>query len=32
MIPERFVFHDALPRTSRGKIDFERLRQEPPAK
>ena len=27
MIPERFVFHDALPRTSRGKIDFENLRR-----
>jgi acyl-CoA synthetase (AMP-forming)/AMP-acid ligase II len=26
MIPERFVFHDALPRNSRGKIDFESLR------
>jgi L-proline---[L-prolyl-carrier protein] ligase len=26
MIPERFVFHAALPRTSRGKIDFESLR------
>jgi amino acid adenylation domain-containing protein len=26
MIPARFVFHDALPRTSRGKMDFERLR------
>ena len=23
MIPERFVFHAALPRTSRGKIDLE---------
>jgi amino acid adenylation domain-containing protein len=31
MIPERFVFHAALPRTSRGKIDFERLRRETPA-
>ena len=29
MIPERFVFHEALPRTSRGKIDFERLRRGP---
>jgi L-proline---[L-prolyl-carrier protein] ligase len=28
MIPERFVFHDALPRTSRGKIDFDALRRE----
>jgi acyl-CoA synthetase (AMP-forming)/AMP-acid ligase II len=27
MIPERFVFHAALPRTSRGKIDFDGLRQ-----
>jgi L-proline---[L-prolyl-carrier protein] ligase len=27
MIPERFVFHDALPRTGRGKIDFESLRR-----
>jgi amino acid adenylation domain-containing protein len=27
MIPERFVFHAALPRTSRGKIDFESLRR-----
>ncbi len=27
MIPERFVFHEALPRTSRGKIDFESLRR-----
>lgn len=26
MIPERFVFHPALPRTARGKIDFESLR------
>jgi L-proline---[L-prolyl-carrier protein] ligase len=26
MIPARFVFHDALPRTSRGKMDFARLR------
>ncbi len=26
MIPERFVFHAALPRTLRGKIDFESLR------
>lgn len=26
MIPERFVFHTALPRTARGKIDFEALR------
>jgi acyl-coenzyme A synthetase/AMP-(fatty) acid ligase len=26
MIPERFVFHDALPRTARGKIDFDSLR------
>jgi amino acid adenylation domain-containing protein len=26
MVPERFVFHAALPRTSRGKIDFQRLR------
>jgi acyl-coenzyme A synthetase/AMP-(fatty) acid ligase len=32
MIPERFVFHDALPRTSRGKIDFEALRRKAPAK
>ncbi|HSD09669.1 MAG TPA: AMP-binding protein [Candidatus Binatia bacterium] len=32
MIPERFVFHVALPRTSRGKIDFERLRRETPAR
>jgi len=22
MIPERFVFHESLPRTSRGKMDF----------
>jgi amino acid adenylation domain-containing protein len=26
MIPERFVFHPALPRTARGKIDFDSLR------
>jgi acyl-coenzyme A synthetase/AMP-(fatty) acid ligase len=26
MIPERFVYHPALPRNLRGKIDFERLR------
>ena len=26
MIPERFVFHEALPRNLRGKIDFEALR------
>jgi acyl-CoA synthetase (AMP-forming)/AMP-acid ligase II len=26
MIPERFVFHSALPRNLRGKIDFESLR------
>jgi amino acid adenylation domain-containing protein len=26
MIPERFVFHDALPRNLRGKVDFEALR------
>jgi len=26
MIPERFVFHEALPRNSRGKIDFDALR------
>ncbi|MGH7898956.1 MAG: amino acid adenylation domain-containing protein [Candidatus Binatia bacterium] len=26
MIPERFVFHAALPRTARGKIDFDGLR------
>jgi len=32
MIPERFVFHAALPRTSRGKIDFESLRQGSPLK
>jgi amino acid adenylation domain-containing protein len=32
MIPERFVFQAALPRTSRGKIDFERLRRETPAR
>jgi acyl-CoA synthetase (AMP-forming)/AMP-acid ligase II len=28
MIPERFVFHAALPRTSRGKIDFDSLRAQ----
>jgi acyl-CoA synthetase (AMP-forming)/AMP-acid ligase II len=27
MIPERFVFHEALPRGPRGKIDFETLRE-----
>ena len=26
MVPERFVFHDALPRNLRGKVDFEALR------
>jgi amino acid adenylation domain-containing protein len=26
MVPERFVFHVALPRNLRGKIDFEALR------
>jgi len=26
MIPERFVYHAALPRNLRGKVDFERLR------
>lgn len=26
MIPERFVFHAALPRNPRGKIDFQSLR------
>jgi amino acid adenylation domain-containing protein len=26
MIPERFVFHETLPRNLRGKIDFEALR------
>jgi amino acid adenylation domain-containing protein len=26
MIPERFVFHDVLPRNLRGKIDFDHLR------
>ena len=26
MIPERFFFHEALPRNLRGKIDFEALR------
>jgi L-proline---[L-prolyl-carrier protein] ligase len=26
MVPERFVFHAALPRNLRGKIDFARLR------
>jgi amino acid adenylation domain-containing protein len=26
MVPERFVFHAALPRNLRGKIDFEALR------
>ena len=29
MIPERFVFHTTLPRTARGKIDFDALRQIP---
>jgi acyl-CoA synthetase (AMP-forming)/AMP-acid ligase II len=29
MIPERFVFHSALPRTARGKIDFDALRAMP---
>jgi amino acid adenylation domain-containing protein len=28
MVPARFVFHDALPRSGRGKIDFARLRGE----
>jgi acyl-coenzyme A synthetase/AMP-(fatty) acid ligase len=28
MVPERFVFHAALPRNLRGKIDFEALRGE----
>lgn len=28
MVPERFVFHTALPRNLRGKIDFEALRRE----
>ena len=28
MIPERFVFHAALPRTSRGKLDLATLREE----
>jgi acyl-CoA synthetase (AMP-forming)/AMP-acid ligase II len=33
-VPARFVFHDALPRTGRGKIDFETLRSAcaPPAR
>ena len=26
MIPERFVFHQALPRNLRGKVDLEALR------
>ncbi|HEX6765957.1 MAG TPA: amino acid adenylation domain-containing protein [Polyangiaceae bacterium] len=26
MVPERFVFHETLPRLPRGKIDFETLR------
>lgn len=26
MIPERFVYHEALPRNPRGKVDFEALR------
>ena len=26
MIPERFVFHESLPRNLRGKIDYEALR------
>jgi acyl-coenzyme A synthetase/AMP-(fatty) acid ligase len=28
MIPERFVFHTARPRTARGKIDFDALRNQ----
>lgn len=28
MIPERFVFHISLPRSARGKIDFETLRAQ----
>ena len=28
MIPERFVFHTSLPRTARGKIDFDALRAQ----
>jgi amino acid adenylation domain-containing protein len=27
MIPERFVFHEAMPRTPRGKLDLARLRE-----
>ena len=30
MIPERFVFHAALPRNARGKIDFQSLRATSP--
>ena len=29
MVPERFVFHAALPRNLRGKIDFDALRAWP---
>jgi acyl-CoA synthetase (AMP-forming)/AMP-acid ligase II len=31
MVPERFVFHAALPRNLRGKIDLEALRAGPVA-
>jgi amino acid adenylation domain-containing protein len=30
MVPARFVFHEALPRNLRGKIDFDRLRAATP--
>jgi acyl-CoA synthetase (AMP-forming)/AMP-acid ligase II len=29
MIPARFAFHEALPRTSTGKIDIQTLRESP---
>lgn len=32
MLPDRFGFRERLPRTSTGKVDYQTLRQPPPAR